>query len=93
MPVGELKTILVCQPSGTPAAPCPAGEAPASLQAYVIDPASQGFFDTLNTPYDYERGAALWAWGFVFIMTLALVSRAIGYVIETLKSRQFWGHP
>jgi len=91
MPIGSLQTILVCQASATPALPCPAGSAPVSVSTYVLDATSQGYLDTLNTPYDYERGAALWAWGFIFIMTLAVISRGIGYVIQTLKSRQIWG--
>jgi hypothetical protein len=66
-------------------APCPAGQAPAPIDAYVVEPASASYFDAVAEPYDYINGAAFWAFAFVFTLTLYIGTRVYGTIINMVR--------
>lgn len=85
MPAGVLQTVLVCQESPTPSAPCPAGQAPAAMQAYVVYPASASYLDAVAEPFDYATGAAFWSAAFVFTLSLYILARIYGSLISMVR--------
>lgn len=85
MSVGAVKTIVVCEPSATPSAPCPAGQAPAATSAYVIESSSASFLDTAAEPFDYELAGAFWGVSFTFVCLLYFTSRFIEEIIDLVK--------
>lgn len=85
MPAGTLKTILVCQDNAAPMAPCPAGQAPVAVHAYVIEPASASYFDAVAEPFDYANGAAFWSIAFVFTLSLYIATRIYGSIINMTR--------
>ena len=83
--VGAVKTVLVCEPSAAPAAPCPAGSAPVFAQAYLIEPGSASYIDAVTTPFDYTQAAAYWSSAFVFTLTLYVVARSWGFLARMFR--------
>lgn len=82
MAVGSLQTILVCSPSAFGQAPCPAGHAVTTMQAYVLDPSQQAVFEA---PFDYVFAAGVWSFAFCFVVGLFLISRSAGTVIDMFR--------
>lgn len=70
MPLGSLKTVVICEPSATPAAPCAAGEAPYTLQAYVLEPSAQLQLEGLVSPVDFAQASFFWAASFAFVVSI-----------------------
>lgn len=85
MPAGTLENVILCRPAASPAAPCGAGEAPAVVQAYVLDPAGASFIDAVSQPYDYAAGSAFWASAFVFTLGLYLGTRMLGTIVNMTR--------
>lgn len=85
MPAGTLENVIVCRPSATPAAPCAAGEAPATVQAYVLDPAGASLLEAASQPYDTATGLAFWSGSFVFIVGLYVGTRVIGQIVNMVR--------
>ena len=85
--LGTSQITVTCHATGTVTSDvCPAGTYLKVMDAYVIDTTSQEYIDSLATPYDYVKGAALWAWGFSFIITLALSARSAGIILEFIRA-------
>lgn len=85
MSTGSLQSVIVCQASSTELAPCPAGQAPAVVQAYVLDPASSTFLDAIAQPFDYANGSAFWLSAFMFTLALYIGSRIYAAVIGVVR--------
>lgn len=91
MPAGTLQYIAECQPvaSGPAVAPCGTvggtAYAPQMVQAYVIDPVSQGAIDGITEPFDYTYAAGVWAFFFVSIVSIYWVTRSANSVIEAVR--------
>lgn len=85
MPAGTLQTILICQDSATSAAPCPAGQAPVTMQAYVIDPASQGFFDSAVVPFDPMQAASFFMVAFCTTIFIAWTAWQGGEILDMVR--------
>lgn len=86
MPVGASQTILICVPSAFGQAPCPAGMAVATLQAYVIDPSQAASIEAQNAPFDYGYAAGIWAFAFSFVVGLYLVSKSAGAILSAIRN-------
>ncbi|MFA7239877.1 MAG: hypothetical protein WC091_07170 [Sulfuricellaceae bacterium] len=52
MPAGTLTDVVICVASAYQASPCPAGQAPTVISAYLISPGSASVFDTLVDSQD-----------------------------------------
>lgn len=87
MPAGNVVPVLVCvaSPDGTTLQPCPAGQQPAAVSAYLLDGSSSGFFDTAFSSVDPEIAAGFWAASFISVLSIYLFSRYIGDLIGMVK--------
>lgn len=85
MATGAVKTILVCEPSATPSAPCPAGQAPAATTAYVIEASSASYIDSATEPFDYGVASAFWVASFSVVCLIYFTSRFIEEIIDLVK--------
>ena len=92
MPLGSVEYVVKCVPvgsTGNSTAPCDTINgvryAPQMMQAYVIDPASQGYLDALAVPFDYIEAGAIWSFFFTFVVGLWLVAKNVGLIIEAIR--------
>lgn len=92
MPLGSVEYVIKCIPAGTTGSstvPCVTvggvRHAPQMVQAYVIDPASQGYLDPLALPFDYVEAGAIWTFFFSFVVSLWLVAKNAGVVINAVR--------
>ena len=86
MTIGSIQTVVVCVPSDSPQLPCPSGQAIATVQGYVIDPAKASNIEAQYADFDYGAAAAIWGMAFTFVVGLYLVSKAAGAVLNRIKS-------
>lgn len=86
MPVGSIQTIVVCSPSDVPQSPCPSGQAATIMQAYVIDPAQAASIDAQNADFDYSYAAGVWSMAFTFVVSLYLISKSAGLIINSIRN-------
>lgn len=87
MAIGSVQTIVVCVPSAFPQAPCPAGQAISTMQGYVLDVSQQANYEAAVAPFDYVYAAGLWSLGFTFVLSLFLVSRSAGAILNFIRGR------
>lgn len=97
MPVGSLQYVITCVPSGQGGKqgmtvtnnPCStlsgAQQYPKMVQAYVIDPASQPFFDPLAEPFDYVEAGVIWTFFFSFVVSLWIVAKNAGVILNAVR--------
>jgi hypothetical protein len=86
MATGTVQTIVVCAASSTPAAPCPAGQAPATFSAYVLDPAQALYFDAVTAPFDYGVAMSFWTAAFITTLVLYVTPRILGEIIAMVRN-------
>jgi hypothetical protein len=85
MAMGSVQTIVVCAPSAFAQAPCPAGMAVTTMQGYVIDPAQASNIEAQNEPFDYVVAGQIWGLAFTFVVSLYLVSKSAGVILNRIK--------
>jgi hypothetical protein len=85
MAMGTVQTILVCVPSDATESPCPSGMSLATTQAYLIDPAQAASIEAQNAAFDYATASAIWGFAFTFVLSLYLVSKAAGTVLNRIR--------
>jgi hypothetical protein len=91
--LGSIQTIVVCVPATEQAElqprVCPAvgGQSmtPATLQAYLIDPAQQNNLEAAVGPFDYQYAASIWSLAFSMVVGLYFVSVSIGSVLGMIR--------
>lgn len=92
--LGSISTVIVCVPSATPSsgqeqALCPVAGgqymAPATVQAYLINPAQQNNLEAAVGPFDYGYASGVWALGFSMVVGLYAVSNGIGSVLAMIR--------
>jgi hypothetical protein len=86
MAIGTTQTILVCASSAFAQAPCPAGMAVTTIQAYVIDPSQAANIEAQNAPFDYAYASGVWAMAFTFVVGLYLVSKSAGTIVSAIRN-------
>lgn len=86
MTIGSIQTVVVCVPSDSPQLPCPSGQAMATVQGYMFDPANAASIEAQNGDFDYAAAAGIWGMAFTFVVGLYLVSKAAGVVLNRIKS-------
>lgn len=86
MAVGSVQSVLVCVAADVGQAPCPAGTAPAVVQAYVLDASQAASIEAQYEPFDYAKAAEVWGFAFTFVVSLYLVAKASGIVLNRIKS-------
>lgn len=93
MSAGTLQNLVVCSAAGSTNSPlCPPGEKLQLIQGYVLDAASQSFFDTLFTSSGqldlllqggFDGGAFQIA--FVGILLIFASGLAVGVVVNIIR--------
>jgi hypothetical protein len=84
--MGTEQIVVVCMPAQVSEGPCASGMAPATVSAYLIDPAQASNIDAQNAPFDYSVAATIWGFAFTFVVGLYLVSRSAGAIIGAIRS-------
>ena len=84
MALGSTKNVLVCAESAITVAPCPTGQAPATYDAYLVEPANSSFFDNIAQP-DFSDAGTFFAIGFLVPMTFYVFSLGLGSVIGFIR--------
>lgn len=85
MTTGAVQTIVVCVPSSVSQAPCPAGQAVTTTQAYMLDASQQASYEASTAPFDYVLASGIWAFAFSFVLGLFLVSKSAGTVLAMIR--------
>ena len=85
MATGSLQTIVVCVPSAFAQAPCPAGMAITTMQAYIIDASQASNIEAQNAPFDYAYAGEIWGMAFTFVVGLFLVSKSSGIILSMIR--------
>lgn len=85
MASGTVQTVVICTPSAFSQAPCPSGQAVATVQAYMLDPSQQASYEAATAPFDYAYASGVWALGFTTVVGLYLVSRSAGTILDFIK--------
>lgn len=93
MTTGSVQTIVVCVPapsaSAKQQATCPAVGTqyyvPATIQAYVLDPAQQNDIDAALGPFDYGYASAIWSLAFSTVVGLYFFSNAISQILGLIR--------
>ncbi|MFN3327219.1 MAG: hypothetical protein ACK5AZ_27345, partial [Bryobacteraceae bacterium] len=70
---------------GSTVSPCPTGQGPQVLTAYVFDPSQAARFDAVTQPFDYATASLFWTAAFVFTLTLYITPRIIGEIIRMVR--------
>lgn len=83
--LGQVKTILVCEPSTNTVLPCPSGQALVAQEAYVISSSSSTYFEAISEPWNYAEGAAYWSAAFALILTIYFASRNVGIIASVMN--------
>lgn len=92
MPAGTLTNVIICAASGFPASPCPAGQAPTVVSAYLISPSSAIVFDTLVDSQDVLNllltggfSPEAMELGFLGVMLMFATGLAVGIVANLVR--------
>lgn len=96
MSLGSVQNILVCTPASASdvinsidSQVCPGSSGQSfklhSVQAFVIDPAAQSFFEDAARPFNYEYAGAVWSLAFTMVIALYLVSAKVGAILGLLR--------
>lgn len=87
MSSGSIQQLLVCSdvPNAVTVAPCPAGQAPSLIDAFVLSPSAASFVDAVSAPYDYTLGIVYWSVAFGFTLMLYLSARFIGQILNLVR--------
>lgn len=87
MPAGTLQTILVCEIGFTadPHVPCPAGTGAHAIQAYILSPASQDFFEAVVVPFDPAQAATFFMTALCTTIFFAWFSWHAGEMLDMVK--------
>jgi hypothetical protein len=83
---GGNQTVVICTPSNVTRTPCPSGSAPATVQAYLLNPSSGPSIEAQNADFDYAAAATIWSMAFTFVVGLYLVSKSAGTILSAIKS-------
>jgi hypothetical protein len=84
--IGSVQTLVVCVPAQLEQSPCPSGMALALVQGYIIDPAQAASVDAQNESFNYSTAAGVWGMAFTFVVSLYLVSKSVGIILNRIKS-------
>ena len=57
----------------------------ATMQGYVVDPASAGYLDGLAQPFDYGAAAGFFALAFTVVVGVWMVSAGAGAVLDLIR--------
>lgn len=95
MSVGSVQNVLVCVPTSGDLASaldqqvCPVSGSQyfhvQSQQAYVIDPASAGYLDSLAVPFDYTAAAGFFSLAFTMVVGVWMVSSSAGAILALIR--------
>lgn len=85
MTIGSIQTVVVCVPSDSPQLPCPSGQAIATVQGYVIDPAKASNVEAQYADFDYGAAAAIWGMAFTFVVGLYFASKSAGALLDFIR--------
>lgn len=84
--LGSVQTLVVCKPSAVTVSPCPSGQEPIAVSAYVLDPAAGPWMEGAAAPLDLTVALELWAAAIaliVFSYVMAWAAKAIMKVMHT----------
>lgn len=82
---GAAKTVLVCEAAVDTVAPCPAGMAPATTSAFVLDASAQAQVDAALGPIAFSESGAFWAIAFVSVIALWSLSQIFSHSRRALR--------
>jgi len=85
MTTGAVQTIVVCVPSSFAQAPCPAGQAVTTIQAYVLDVSQQASYEASTAPFDYLYASGVFSFSFSFVLGLFFLSRGFGTILAFIR--------
>ena len=88
MPVGQVATVITCVPATSAemvGAPCPAGQMPQAITAYLLDPSQASYYELLTQGPDYAALSTAFSVPFVFTVSLYLLCRNIGEINRLIR--------
>lgn len=66
--LGSAEIVLVCRSSSESAAPCPSGQAPSSVHAYLLDSSAQSRLEASLAPADFGEAGIFWGMSFGLVL-------------------------
>lgn len=56
-----------------------------SVRAFVVDPSEQPYLDAISAPFDYTLAGEIWGFAFTTVLSLYLVARSSGAILEFIR--------
>lgn len=86
--MGTINTVLVCANSADASTvlPCPAGQSPQVVTAYLLDAGQSAFIDAASQPFDYATASLFWTAAFGFTLALYVTPRIIGEIVRMVRN-------
>ncbi len=83
--LGAVQSVIACLPAAETAAPCPAGTAPAVLNAFLIEPSAQAQFEASFAPVDFVQAGSFWAIAFLVTVSLWSLSQVFSHARRAIR--------
>lgn len=70
--LGATEVVLVCRTAadGVTVSPCPSGQAPVSVQAYMLDTSAQTSLEASLAPIDFAEAGLFWGLSFGLVLSV-----------------------
>ncbi len=85
MAVGTVETLVLCKASAFSQAPCPSGQAIATVQGVVLDPAYLASLNAVTDPLDYSVAAKFFSFGLTTVISFWLLGISVGVIVNMVK--------
>lgn len=66
--LGSPEVVLVCRVSSETVSPCPAGQAPFSVQAFMLDTSAQSSLEASLAAIDFAQASLFWGLSFGLVL-------------------------
>lgn len=85
MSLGQIQSIIVCQSSSVAdnSGFCPVGQKLTAVEAYVLQPNAEIFFNTQET--SFESVGAFFGIGFGMVITCYCIARSCGFIFNLVR--------
>jgi hypothetical protein len=84
--VGEVKTIITCEPlAGSLGSICGDGFNAVKQTAYILNESSQSLIESLTSSIDYTQFTAFFSFSFISVVALFLITKKIGMIIKFIN--------
>lgn len=88
MSLGQVQTIFLCssEDQGLGQGACPPGLFLNQTKAFILHEDSANYFSNIDRDFDYTQASAFFAVAFVSVVSLYLVSKMAGTILQAIRT-------